>query len=78
MAGDYNMVMEPSKDRRGSLINNVKAYGILCVYMEEMGIVDICRAWNPDDFQFTWYTLSPNPIFFRLDMILTNIGICDM
>ena len=40
--------------------------------MDEVGLIDIWRIRNPDEFNYTWHKKSPNPICSRLDWLLIN------
>ena len=75
IAGDYNLVMEIHKDKRGCDGNHVNALNMLQSYCEQYMLVDAWRQSHPDDFRFTWYRLRPEPVFCRVGMILINYGL---
>ena len=74
--GDFNLVLEESKDSLNRSANNCKSKDIIKAYMEDMMLVDIWRNLNENAFQFTWFKRKPTDVYARLDMILINYGLC--
>ena len=72
IAGDFNLALDPSIDRKGSTFNNDKASKWLRSYIEENELIDTWRHFHPDLRHYTWKKLKPKPSFSRLDYILTN------
>lgn len=70
--GDFNLVMDPAKDRFNSTFNNRKSLAILNSYMEEVELVDIWRARNEKIDRYTWHSRNKKS---RIDMFLINNGL---
>ena len=76
IAGDFNLVMDISMDKKGGRpVTNFNSQSLLHTYMEEADLVDIWRLQHPSDRIFTWKRLEPSPIFCRLDMFLVSYDI---
>ena len=77
IAGDWNLVLNLDVDKKGgAYTTNHKSQEVIKLWMEETDMIDIWRHSNPNDFQFTWKRLNPNPgIFCRLDFFLTSFGL---
>ena len=69
LGGDFNLVIDPSKDRLKSLHNPPNASQIVRSYIEKAHMVDSWRMVNPEANEFTWSRLSTNPSASRIDMI---------
>ena len=76
--GDFNLVMNPDIDRRGSMFNNVKAHGVLMEIMEELLLVDVWRLHNPDTRLFSWMRAKPRLVASRLDFALVSQGLANI
>ena len=80
LGGDFNMVMDPAKDRHCSLINHVKSLQVLDEYMNREELCDIWRYRNPESRTYTWCRDGKRPgkiSASRIDMFLTNIAYAD-
>ena len=76
MGGDFNLVMNPSKDRHNSTNNHNKALNVIQEYLDLKNLCDVWRIRNPDTKRYTWHrpvTKSAS----RIDMILALQGILD-
>ena len=84
MLGDFNLVLNPKKDRHNSNSNNKKACSVLKELMEEWNIVDVWRDRNPNGTVYTWFrgdSQSENYAASRIDNILCSRGLdakCEM
>ena len=72
MGGDYNLVLDLDKDKRGGLAkthqNSVK---IIHEFSEKLDLVDVWRVLHPDTSGFTWRQHRPR-IQCRLDFFLVS------
>ena len=72
MGGDYNLVLDLDKDKRGSLAkthqNSVK---IIHKFSEKLDLVDVWRVLHPDTSGFTWRQHHPR-IQCRLNFFLVS------
>ena len=59
LVGDFNMVLDPIVDRRGSTVNYNKSLEIQTLYMQEKMMYDIWYLKNKDIFCFTWRRSRP-------------------
>lgn len=75
LAGDFNLVMDPSIDRLNSKHNHNKSLEILKTYMEQNDLCDIWRMRNPDKAIFTWHKDRKMTQASRIDMILISAGL---
>ena len=79
LGGDFNLVLDPSKDRLDSLVNNHAANKVLKACMDELNLVDIWRIWNKEECKYTWFrrheTSGKLHSTSRIDMILVNNGL---
>ena len=76
MVGDFNVAMEGSLDRYGTLHNNDKMQLALKEFLDQNYLVDVWRIRHPTETQFTW-TKSTKDSFkaSRLDYIFISRGI---
>ena len=75
LAGDFNLVMDPTLDKSTNLTKNLdKSAEILKNYSEDTFLTDIWRVRNPEVKQFSFITRNP---FYgsRLDYILIDTSI---
>ena len=63
LVGDFNMVLAPTVDRRGSIVNRDKSLEIITLYMQEKMMYYVWYLTNKDVFHFTWRGSRPQPIF---------------
>ena len=71
VGGDFNLVLDPEKDRLNSIHNPPKASNILKNYIEKAHLVDSWRIMNPDQVQFSWSRLhGKTPCASRIDLLL--------
>ena len=72
MGGDYNLVLDLDKDKRGGLAkthqNSVK---IIDEFSEKLDLVDVWMVLHPDTSGFTWRQHRPR-IQCRLDFFLVS------
>ena len=54
IVGDFNLVMDPVKDRWNSQSNNDKSREVIRLMQTEMMLSEIWRTRNPDKQQFSW------------------------
>ena len=73
IGGDFNLILDPSLDKRGGNPHkNKNSREMLNFIMEECNLVDIWRAQHPDTFQYTFRCMNPERIFTRLDFFLIS------
>ena len=73
IAGDFNLVLNPSVDKKGGIpVMHGNAKENLRSYMDQNSLLDIWREYNPGEFKFTWKRIHPSPIFVRLDFFLVT------
>ena len=72
VAGDFNLVLDPEKDRRGaSMSNHERSLQILVDYMERASLCDVWRTMNPSSSRYTWHRwVHHQPQASRINMIL--------
>ena len=75
LIGDYNLVINPSLDRKGSSFNPIKAVEVVREICEEMLLVDIWRVRNPQEKQYSWMRVRPQYLASRIDFALVSQGI---
>ena len=76
--GDYNLVLDLEKDKKGGRrTTNKKSQILINNWMEETDLIDICRFQHTDSRVFTWHRKRPYPIFCRLDFFLVSYGITE-
>ena len=75
--GDFNLVLDPSKDRIGSVHNKHKSLEILNNTCEELFLVDVWRAKNPDARRYSWYKCRPKLVASRIDLAIIPQGLLD-
>ncbi len=75
--GDFNCILNKHLDKKGGMQDhaNVKARKVLLEYMDNTSMVDIWRMHHDNDKHFTYYSLSPEKIFTRLDFFLISLGL---
>ena len=74
LCGDYNLVLDESRDRQGTKETNKRAQKILYEIMLEYSLVDIWRIRNDAEKQYMWSNLKTNK-FSRLDYFLVSQGL---
>ena len=78
IGGDYNLVLDLEKDKKGGRrTTNKKSQILINNWMEETDLIDIWRFQHPDSRVFTWHRKRPYPIFCRLDFFLVSYGITE-
>ena len=80
IGGDFNLVLNPHKDRSGNISYNTEAQAYLLAKMEEQQLVDIWRLKNNESKLFTWsrYDKSRRRLSWsRTDMFLISAGLAD-
>lgn len=73
--GDFNTVLDVTKDRLNSAFNNVKAQQSIKTAMTELDLCDVWRTLNPDERQYTWSRAGSKS---RIDMILLSASMLNM
>ena len=73
--GDFNLVIDPQLDRRGSTHNNTKSMEILKQAMDELLLNDTWRDRNPEVRAYTYRRNKPYPIASRIDFALIFAGL---
>ena len=76
LLGDFNLVLDPTKDRHKSLANNWRAHAVLNNVMQEYLLCDVWRARNPDAAKFSWSRTNTKNIMSasRIDFALVSTG----
>ena len=74
--GDFNLVMNPSIDRKGESNNNSRSHSILMELMEQMEMCEIWRIRNEDSKIFSWMRTRPVLQASRIDygLVTNNIA----
>ena len=54
IGGDFNLVMDPVKDRLNSMVNHTESHSVLTEYLAKTDLCDIWRCQHPDARLFTW------------------------
>ena len=73
IGGDFNMVMDPTVDRKDSTRNHTQSHVLWCEFMERVGLNDIWRMLNPEVRRYTWHRFNRNlhtSMASRIDMIM--------
>lgn len=72
IAGDFNCVLEPTKDRSSGIDNtHKKARNILLQYIKELNLVDIWRFQNPTKQQYSCWS-GTHGGYSRIDYFLVS------
>ena len=72
IGGDFNLVLDVEKDKKGGLAKTHKQSAkIVQNAVAELDLVDIWRAFNPDVRKYSWRRKTPE-IHCRLDFFLVN------
>ena len=75
IGGDYNLVLDVEKDKKGGLAKtHKKSREVLNKFTEDLDLVDVWRVQNPESQRFTWRQRNPE-IHCRLDFFLVNKSI---
>ena len=74
--GDFNLVLDPSKDCTVGNIrkNNSQSVEVILKYMEETMLCDIWRARHPEARVFTWSRKKPQFLGSRIDLMILPIA----
>ncbi len=74
VGGDFNCVINPQIDKKGGNIGNPKEKVLKKIQdiMEGLSIIDIWRAKNPNEKQYTWSQSKP-AVHCRLDLWLVPV-----
>ena len=72
--GDFNLVMEPVKDRHKSLQNNNKARCVLEEICNTLSLTDVWRVRNENVTRYSWMRSGRNFSASRIDFALTNLN----
>ena len=79
IGGDFNLVLDVEKDKRGGLARTHKnALKVIQDFSENLGLTDIWRLFNPEARRYTWRQNQP-VIHCRLDFFLVSeSSLCDV
>ena len=78
ICGDFNLTLNPNLDSQNYLnLNNPRARLTVLDIIEEYGLADIYRYFNPSKRRYTWRRRSPLKQA-RLDYILTSDTLVDL
>lgn len=69
--GDFNLVLDPLKDRSSKKILKSKAANILCQGMTDLGLYDVWRNLYPDQTDYSFYSNVHN-VYSRIDFFLAS------
>ena len=74
IGGDWNLYMDPKKDKLGGIVEvKSESSQLLSNLMEELGLVDIYRLLNPHGRHFTWRNKGrAGLVQSRLDLFLVS------
>ena len=72
IGGDFNLVLDLEKDKRGGLAKtHSKSIKVLHDFIAELDLIDAWRVLNPDKLRYTWRQKKPE-IHCRLDFFLVS------
>ena len=75
IGGDFNLVLEVEKDKKGGLARtHKKSLEVINVFCENLDLIDAWRALNPDLLKFTWRQKKPE-VHCRLNFLLVDQSI---
>ena len=80
IGGDFNLVMDPTVDRRCSERNHIQSLQVLTDYMERANLCDVWRTRNPGVRRFTWHRWNrsgQNLQASRIDFFLIPVWMVD-
>ena len=79
IGGDFNLVFDVEKDKRGGLARTHKnALKVIRNFSENLGLSDVWRLLNPEARRYTWRQNQP-VIHCRLDFFLVSeSSLCDV
>ena len=70
IGGDYNLVLDVEKDKKGGIARtHKKSLEVIHDYSENLDLVDAWRALNPNGSRYTWRQKKPE-VHCRLDFFL--------
>ena len=72
IVGDFNLVLDVKKDKKGGLARfHYKSLEVINNFSENLDLVDVGRALNPNSLRYTWRQRKPE-IHCRLDFFLIS------
>ena len=72
VGGDFNLVLEVNKDKKGGLArSHKKSLEVINDFSENLDLIDAWRVLNPECSRFTWRQKKPE-VHCRLDFFLVN------
>ena len=72
MGGDFNLVLDVDKDKKGGLARtHKKSLEVISDFNENLDLIDAWRVLNPEISRFTWRQKKPE-VHCRLDFFLVN------
>ena len=79
VGGDFNLTLDPEKDRKNCKESNNKARQVILNYMDSGQLTDVWRILNPELRHYTWgrkrQKNSDTKMFARLDFFLVSDSI---
>ena len=72
IAGDFNLALDVTIDRKGTFCNNERAKKVNSI-INAHDLIDLWRHFHLDAQEYTWRHLRPSPSFSRLDYMLANV-----
>ena len=71
MGGDFNLVLDVDKDKKGGLARTHKKWlEVINDFSENLNLIDAWRVLNPESSRFTWR--QKPEIHYRRDFFLVN------
>ena len=72
MGGDFNLVLDVDKDKKGGLARTHKNLReVITNFFENLDLIDAWRVLNSESSRFTWRQKKPE-VHCRLDFFLVN------
>ena len=60
MGGDFNLVLDVNKDKKGGLArSHKKSLEVINDFSENLDLIDAWRVLNPESSRFTWLQKYP-------------------
>ena len=78
IVGDFNLVLDPKKDRIGFTHNKAKSVEVIRTACNELFLSDIWRTRNERETLYSWYRTKPKLSASRIDFALISAGLCDL
>ena len=75
LVGDFNVALDPEKDRSTKTFNNPHATTLINEYIDENFLQDVWHTRHPDRRFYSWKRNKPTKIGSHIDYILTDAAI---